>query len=108
MELTPTLQMLRDATKRISRSSKEIFRLSEEKAKAERIYRQALAQEMLMLRSDGIPATLIPDVARGNVADLKFQRDAALETHRAALAAMESLRVEINALQTIARYQSDI
>ena len=108
MELTPTLQMLRDATKRISEASKEIFKLSKEKARTEKIYRQALAQEMLMLRSDGIPATLIPDVARGNVADLKFQRDAALETHRAALAAMESLRVEINALQTIAKYQSDI
>ena len=108
MELTPTLQMLRDATIRISQSSKEIFKLSKEKARTEKIYRQALAQEMLMLRSDGMPATLIPDVARGNVADLKFQRDAALETHRAALAAMESLRVEINALQTIAKYQSDI
>ena len=108
MELTPTLQMLRDATIRISQSSKEIFKLSKEKARTEKIYRQALAQEMLMLRSEGMPATLIPDVARGNVADLKFQRDAALETHRAALAAMESLRVEINALQTIAKYQSDI
>lgn len=108
MELTPTLQMLRDATLRISQSSKEIFKLSKEKARTERVYRQALSQEMLILRSDGMPATLIPDVARGNVADLKFERDTALEMHRAALAAMESLRVEINALQTITKIQGDI
>ena len=108
MELTPTLQMLRDATKRISKSSEEIFYLSKEKAITEREYRIALSKEMIMLRADKMPATLINDIARGNVADLKFKRDLALERHRAALAAMESLRVEINALQTIARYQSDI
>ena len=108
MELTPTVQMLHAATKRISESSKEIFRLSKEKAEKERVYRVALHQEIVKMRSEGIQATLIPDMARGAVADLKFERDLALETHRAALAAMESLRAEINSLQSIAKYQSDI
>ena len=108
MELTPTLQMLRDATLRISKSSEEIFYLSKEKAEKERVYRVALHQEIVKMRSEGIQATLIPDMARGAVADLKFERDLALETHRAALAAMESLRAEINSLQSIAKYQSDI
>lgn len=108
MELSPTVQMLYEATKRISEASKEVFRLSKTKAETERIYRTALSQEMLKLRSEGMPATLIPDVSRGNVADLKFQRDAAMEMHRSALAAMEALKAEINALQSIAKYQSDI
>lgn len=108
MELTPTVQMLHAATQRVSKASKEIFELSKKKANAERAYRTALAQEILKLRVEGMQATLIPDVARGNVADLKFERDYATEIHRAALASMESLRVEINALQSIAKYQSDI
>lgn len=108
MELTPTVTMLHEATRRISKSSKEIFELARTKAETERRYRTALAQEMLKLRSEGMPATLISDVARGTVADLKFERDTALELHRAALAAMEALKAEINALQSIAKYQSDV
>lgn len=108
MELNPTVQMLSEATKRISEASKEVFRLSRTKAETERAYRVALSQEMLRLRAEGMPATLIPDVSRGQVADLKFQRDTALEMHRSALAAMEALKAEINALQSIAKYQSDI
>lgn len=108
MELTPTVMMLHQATQRISEASKEIFKLSKAKAEAERTYRTALAQEILKLRADGVQATLIPDIARGEVADLKFERDYATEMHRAAIAAMESLRVEINALQSISKYQSEV
>ena len=108
MELTPTVMMLHQATQRISEASKQIFKLAKEKAEAERVYRTALSQEIMKLRAEGVQATLIPDLARGTVADLKFERDYATEMHRAAIASMESLRVEINALQSISKYQSEV
>lgn len=48
-------------------------------AEAEMNYRVALAERILMLRENGLPATLIGDVARGTkeIARLKFERDCA-------------------------------
>ena len=108
MELTPTVKSLHDATKRLNKASSEVFRLAKTKAEAERTYRIALGREIFLLRDEKMPATLIPDTARSRVADLKFERDLASDTYRAAISAMEALKVEINALQSIARYQSDI
>lgn len=49
------------------------------KARAERDYRIALAQEELRLKAEGYPATLINDLSRGNerVAELRMERDIA-------------------------------
>lgn len=107
MELTPTIKMLHEATNRLSDSSKEVFRLARTKAETERTYRIALGQEIFKLRFDKVPATLIPDLSRAEVAELKFQRDLAADTYRSGLAAMEALKAEINALQSIAKYQNE-
>lgn len=108
VELTPVVQELYKATKRLSQSSKEVFRLAQSKAETERIYRQELAKEMFAMRSENVPVSIIGDLARGNVSELKFERDLAAEMHRSALAAMEALKAEINALQSIAKYQSEV
>lgn len=108
MELMPVIQELHAATRRLNKASREVFRLADTKAKAEHAYRKALAVEILMLRTEKIPATLISDVARGNVADLKHERDISHDLYRSALSAMRALEVEINALQTIARYSSEV
>ncbi|WP_224077612.1 hypothetical protein [Planococcus chinensis] len=100
--------MLHQATKRLSESSKEVFRLAKAKAETERAYRSELAKVMTAMRMDKVPIGVIGDLARGEIADLKFERDLASETYRAALSAMEALKVEINALQSIAKYQSEI
>lgn len=46
-------------------------------SRSERAYRVELAKEMLRLRVDGMAATLVPDLARGNerIATLKHERD---------------------------------
>lgn len=108
MELNSTVQMLREATIRLSESSKEIFRLARKKAETERAYRKELGKTMMRMRDDKIPATLIGDLATAEVADIKFERDLAAELHRSALASMEALKAEINALQSIAKYNSEV
>ncbi|WMM26683.1 hypothetical protein RBU61_08390 [Tissierella sp. MB52-C2] len=49
------------------------------KAIAERDYRVELAKEILRLRAEGMPVTIISDLCRGNekIADLKMKRDIA-------------------------------
>ncbi|WP_424236384.1 hypothetical protein [Bhargavaea ginsengi] len=108
MELTPTVQLLYEATRRLNKSTEEIFHLARARAETERAYAIELSKTLLRLRAEGVPATLCGDLARGEVADYRFERDLATERHRSALAAMEALSVEIKALQSIANYQSEI
>jgi len=48
-------------------------------AEAERAYRKALAEKIVRLRAEGVAATTVADVARGDahVADLRYRRDVA-------------------------------
>lgn len=65
-------------------------------ARAERAYREALAKAMLARRADGMPATLTPDVARGDVAALKEERDCTA-------AVFDADREVINTCKTVIR-----
>ena len=66
-------------------------------AAAEREYRIALAEKMLELREQGQPATLVPDLARGDrkIAHLKFDRDAKEAVYKAAQEAIQSYKLQI-------------
>ncbi|SDI15478.1 hypothetical protein SAMN05192534_12350 [Alteribacillus persepolensis] len=108
MELTEITKEMYETTKRIDKASKEVFKLAKNRAETERIYREALAKEMMKLRNEGIPATQINDLARGNVAYLKFERDLALELHRSALSSLGAIETQASVLQTISRYQETI
>lgn len=108
MELTQITKEMYETTKRMEKASKQIFRLAINKADTERIYRTELSKEITRLRSEGVQATLIPDLARGKVAELKHDRDLALELHRSGLASLEMIKSQANVLQTISRYQSEV
>ena len=48
---------------------------ADKKAISEREYRKALAIEIVRLKSDGMSVTLIQDIAKGNISEVKFERD---------------------------------
>src|SRR5690625_6027139 len=100
MEVIQVAQQLNKTTKRLSKSTKEVFKMAKERAETEREYRQALMQEIVKLRNEGYPATLIADVARGRTADLKFKRDLSMEMHRSALASIERSEEHTSELQS--------
>lgn len=87
--------------KTLGQGSEKLFPMVRKKAETERDYRKALAIEILRLKSDGMPATLILDVARGNLADLKFERDMAEEMYKSARDRLDALEAEMNGLQSI-------
>ena len=108
MELRNLTEELYLASKRLSKSGDELFKLAKDKAESEREYKMALAKSIVLLKDSGQSVTLIGDIARGECADLKFQRDLSDARYTAGRELAESLRTEVSALQTLIKLQSDI
>jgi ABC-type phosphate transport system auxiliary subunit len=96
------------AAKRLQKSGDKLFTLAREYAEAEQKYRQVLGIELLKLREQKVPVTLIGDVARANISDLKFNRDMAEYKYKAGRDKAQALQAEISALQTLYKRQEDI
>ena len=64
-------------------------------------YRIAVAKEMLKLKAEGMPATLVYDVARGNenVAELKRQEIISESLYKSCQEAINTYKLEIKILQ---------
>lgn len=108
MELTNLNQEIYQTSKRLSEGSQDIFRLAKEMAITEKEYRKALAVEKVRLREEKMPVGLIEDVARGNLADLRYKRDLAKETYIAGRDSLKAIQMQISALQTIIKLQSEV
>lgn len=108
VELIELTQEMLAVSRRIDKASKEIFKLAKNKAEFEKTYREELAKEIVKLRAEGVQATLIPDLARGKVAYLKFERDLAKDTYKAGISALEAVKTQASVLQTITKYHEVI
>lgn len=73
----------------------------EEYALAEAEYRTELSKRMLERKTEGIAATILSDVCRGepDIANLKFQRDCAEAKYKAALEAVNVYKLKIKSLE---------
>lgn len=108
MDLVNVTQEIHAASKRLSKSADALFGLGRAKAEAERDYRLALSQEILRLRADNVPVSIVTDLAKGNVADALFQRDLSEAQFKAGIEAADAIKVQVSALQTILKYQTDV
>lgn len=86
----------------LTKGNTELKTLGLKKAQTERDYKVRQAQEILKLRVDKYPATLIVELAKGNeeVAQLKLERDIAESAYFVALDAINNIRSEIEILRT--------
>ena len=80
---------------------KECSKRGKAAAEAERAYRVALAEKILLLRDGGYPATLIGDLARGDreIARLKFDRDCSTVVYENAKEAVLVYKKQIDLLR---------
>lgn len=71
------------------------------KAIAERDYRVAVAKEILILRDEKIPVTIINDLVRGNeeIAELKLKRDVAETLYETAMQYIYSNKLNIGIVE---------
>lgn len=108
MHITDITKEIHAASQRLSKSADALFELGRAKAETEREYRSMLAQEMLKLKAEGMQTTLIPDIAKGNVSEYLFQRDLAEARFKAGIEAADAIKVQVSALQTIMKYQTEV
>lgn len=108
LDIVDIAQEIYTAAKRLQKSGDKLFTLAREYAEAEQKYRQALGIELLKLREQKVPITLIGDVTRANISDLKFNRDMAEYKYKAGRDKAQALQAEISALQTLYKRQEDI
>ena len=69
-------------------------------AQAQQDYRIALARRILEEREKGTPVTIISDICRGDreIAKLRFERDCAEVIYKAALEAINTIKLQIRIL----------
>lgn len=108
MDMVDLGQAIYETSMRIEKGVNELFKYAKVYAESEREYRLALAREIMDLRDAGLPATLISDVARGNMADFKYKRDLAEVSYKTAREMLGALQAELSGLQSIYRNQKDI
>lgn len=70
-------------------------------AKAEQDYRVALAQKIAVEREKGTPVSIMSDVCRGDreIARMKFDRDVAEITYKAAMEACNVYKLQLRILE---------
>ena len=108
MELQTLTKAIWDTSQKIDTNINNLTSMARKYAESEKQYRLELAKEIIKLRTEGVQATLIPGVARGNIADLKFDRDLAETEYKAYKQMLQSLQVELSGYQSILRIQQDI
>ena len=92
---------LRDKSGRLINTLGELGKLGREYALAEQHYRVELAKEIMKLRLEGIPVTIINDLAKGNenIARLKTQRDIAETMYKKQTEAINVYKLEIKIIE---------
>ena len=108
MELTNINKELLDSTREARELAKQLPILAREVAETEKYYRLQLMREILELKEQKMPATLIGDIARGRTADLRYKRDLAREYYKATQRTLTTLGDSMSATQSILRYQSEV
>lgn len=109
IEITQIISEMRATKERLDAEKRGIFTLAKARAQTERAYKVALRQEILALKEQGYPATLIHDLAKGSevVAELRLQRDIARELYNSGRDSIRSTQIEASLLQTISKYSSE-
>lgn len=86
----------------LNRAIDEIKARGKAKAEAEKDYRVELAKKILELRANGIPVSIISDLARGDekIANLKMKRDIEESLYEANMQRIYECKINIDWLQS--------
>lgn len=93
---------LQDKVSLLDKALKQIGVRGRAYAEAERAYRVALAQKILVERDAGTPVTIIGDICRGDqgIANLKLERDICESTYKASLEACNVYKLQLRLLES--------
>lgn len=91
-----------DKSRMLDVAISELKRRGQKYAEAERDYRVALANQMLLERDNGMPVTIISDICKGKseIATLRFNRDCAEVLYKSAMEAINSMKLQIRLMDS--------
>lgn len=90
---------VQELQRKLDQGIKLIAKYGKEHAEAERDYRVEKGKWIMKLRSDGIQATLIPDVAKYKTADLMFKRDTAEVMYKTAFENVMAIKKQMTTVE---------
>lgn len=95
------IQELQELIQKLDRGITTLAKNGNLYAQADRDYRVALAQEILLQRNKGTPATIMSDLCRGKpeIADLRLHRDICEANYKANLEAINVWKIQIKVLE---------
>ncbi len=96
------LELLDEKQRELSCLNDDLIIKAEEKAKTEGKYRKELRKELLILRQEKVPTTIINDLAKGKneIALLRYKRDLAESNYYICISSIENKRLEIEVLRS--------
>lgn len=94
------MQEIQSKTRLLDSAISQLGKRGNTYAQAEHDYKIALSQEILIERDKGTPVTIINDICRGkpSIAKLRFERDVAETSYKAALEAINGYKLQIKIL----------
>jgi len=88
----------------LTKEGKRSEGLIEEKSMALVAYKKERAKRTVILRADGMPATLIKHTAEGDAAEQEGEMSMTADTLKAHFVRMENLRAQLNGYQSINKF----
>lgn len=83
---------------RLEKAVKQMRAWGVDHAEKDRAYKVALMQEILKLREEEFPATLIIQIAHGKVADARFERNKAEVMYKSSIENVNALKLQMRIL----------
>ena len=106
MDIAEKIKILEESKSLLDKITTELKKRAYKKAETERNYRKALAIEEEKLRSgEKMPVTLIHDISRGRLADLRYERDIAALNYDICKEQMRNIRSNEESMRTLVSFE---
>lgn len=104
MEHNTLARHIVEAVKRLQEQEKTLADAAKERATTETEYRKRLAIEIMKLKQMGIQASIIKEIAHGNISEAVQNKELQEALFAAKKESMRAIQTEISAWQTIANF----
>lgn len=107
MDTAEKIKILEESKSLLDKITTELKKRAYKKAETEREYRKALAIEEERLRAEKMPVTLIHDISRGRLSELRYQRDIASMEYDICKEYMRNIRINQESMRTLVSFDKE-
>ena len=107
MDIAEKIKILEESKTILDKVTTELKKRAYKKAETEREYRKALAIEEERLRTEKMPVTLIYDISRGRLSELRYQRDIASMEYDICKEYMRNVRINQESMRTLVSFDKE-